>query len=77
MVLIFYEATSTFTFVTTRIVAHPPLCGLCRWASEGNVSLTPCHPSYMALASTMMGLAPIRLRYPSLGTLKMKELTPT
>jgi hypothetical protein len=43
--LVFYEAASTFTLVTTRIVARPPFCGLCRWAREGNVSITPCHPS--------------------------------
>ena len=28
----------------------PRYTGLCRWASKGNVSLTSCHPSYMALA---------------------------
>ena len=28
----------------------PCYTGLCRWASKGNVSLTSCHPSYMALA---------------------------
>jgi hypothetical protein len=52
-----------------RIVAHPPFCGLCRWASEDNVSITPCHPSCMALAFTMSGLPPVRMHCPSLGTL--------
>ena len=36
----------------------------------------PCHPSYMALASTMTGLPPVRMRYPSLGTLECCGLTP-
>ncbi|MBI5796586.1 MAG: hypothetical protein HZA47_09790, partial [Planctomycetes bacterium] len=38
------------------------------WASEGDVSITPCHPSYMAPAFTMTGLSPVRKQYPSLGT---------
>ena len=46
----------------------PALRRLCRWASEGNVSVTPCHPSYMALVFTMTGLSPVRKQYPSLGT---------
>ena len=29
----------------------PALHWFCRWASEGNVSITPCHPSYMASGS--------------------------
>src|SRR4030043_413526 len=44
------------------------LAGLRRWASEGSVSPSPCHPSYMALASTMTGLSPVRMHCPSLGT---------
>jgi len=50
----------------------PALCGLCRWASEGNVSISPCHPSYMALAPTMTGLPPVRMLCPSLGTPNFK-----
>src|SRR4030042_5444508 len=49
------------------------LAGLCRWASEGSVSPSPCHPSYIALASTMTGLPPARLRYPSLGTPRIES----
>jgi hypothetical protein len=30
----------------------------------------------MALASTMTGLPPVRMRYPSLGTLLLQDLTP-
>ena len=56
----FYEATSPFTFVTTRIVARLPYCRLCRWASEGSISTSPCHPCYIALAFTMTGLPPAR-----------------
>jgi hypothetical protein len=29
-------------------IRSPAYSGLCRWASESNVSITPCHPSYMA-----------------------------
>ena len=68
VVLNFYEATSTFTLVTTRIVARLHYCRLCRWASEGNVSISPCHPRYMALAFTMTGLSPVRVHCPLLGT---------
>ena len=39
-------------------------------------SISPCHPSYVALAFTMTGLSPVRLRYPSLGTLNSVDLTP-
>jgi hypothetical protein len=46
----------------------PALHWFCRWASKGNVSITPCHPSYMALALTMTGLSPARMSCPSLGT---------
>ena len=53
----------------------PRLAGLCRWASEGSVSPSPCHPSYVALAFTTMGLPPVRMRYPSLGTPNFKGLT--
>jgi len=46
------------------------------YLSEGNVSITPCHPSYMALVSTMTGLPPVRMRHPLLGTLNNEDLTP-
>ena len=36
-------------------ICSPALRRLCRWASEGNVSISPCHPSYMAPAFTMSG----------------------
>ncbi|OQZ04806.1 MAG: hypothetical protein B6D34_02300 [Candidatus Brocadia sp. UTAMX1] len=39
-----------------------------RQASEGNVSIAPCHPSYMAPAFTTTGLSPVRKQYPFLGT---------
>ena len=56
----------------------PAYCRLCRWASEGNVSTTPCHPSYMAPAFTTTGLSPVRKQYPSLGTplIKVRPLLP-
>ena len=50
----------------------PRYTGLRRWASESNVSITSCYPSYMAPASTMTGLPPVRVRHPSLGTPRVK-----
>jgi hypothetical protein len=32
-------------------IRSPAFSELCQWASEGNVSITPCHPSYMASGS--------------------------
>jgi len=68
-------------YIYVHVCYDPDICsprytGLCRWASEGNISITPCHPSYMAPAFTMTGLSPVRMRYPSLGTLNVKDLTP-
>ncbi len=53
-------------------IRSPALRRLCRWASEGNVSIAPCHLSYMAPAFTTTGLSPVRKQYPSLGTLIFK-----
>ena len=66
------RGTSTFTLVTTRIFAYPSFYGLCRWAPDRYVSISACHPNYMALAFTMTELAPARRRYPSLGTPHIK-----
>jgi hypothetical protein len=69
MVLVFYEATSTFTLVTTRIFAHPPIAdfvdGLQKTAS-------PPFPAIQATrlpALAVTGLSPASKQYPSLGTL--------
>ena len=65
---------SSFTRLLLRSLSLQPgysltaLRRLCRWASEGNVSVTPCHPSYMAPAFTMSELSPVRKQYPLLGT---------
>ena len=70
-----YEATSTFTLVTTRIVAHAAL----RHFVDGLQKVTfPSPPAIQATwlpAFTMTGLAPVSRRYPSLGTLNNKDLT--
>ncbi|GAN32414.1 group II intron maturase-specific domain-containing protein [Candidatus Brocadia sinica] len=64
-----YEATSTFTLVTTRIVAHAAL----RHFVDGLQKVT--FPSPHAIQATwlpafaMTGLAPVSRHYPSLGTL--------
>lgn len=68
----FYEDTSTFTFVITRIFARPPYCGLCRWLQKATVPSSPCNPSHMAVVFTMTGLSPVRKCYTSLGTLLFK-----
>ena len=77
MELAFYEATSAFTWVTTRTVAYPAYPGLCRWASENSVSIIPCHPSYMA-----SGFLPWRDFHPQASSTlrwarpKLQDLTP-
>ena len=68
-------------YLYVHVSYNPDRCssrpaGLCRWASEGNVSISPCHPSYVALAFTTTGLPPVRMRYPSLGTLPCQRPTP-
>jgi hypothetical protein len=40
-------------------VARPPLYRLCRWATDGYVSITICHPVCVALAFTMSELSPV------------------
>jgi hypothetical protein len=59
--LVFYEATSTFTFVATR--------------SKGNVTITSCHPSYMALAFCHGGTYTRKCVRPFAGHAKEKDLT--
>lgn len=76
MVLNLYEATSTFTLVTTRIVAHAAL----RHFVDGLLKVTfPSPPAIQAIwlpAFAITELSPVSKRYPSLGTPISKDLTP-
>ena len=56
--------------------AYSTLHLLCRWASEGNVSIATCNHSYMALTFTITRLAPVRMRCPSSGHAKKQDTFP-
>jgi len=73
----YYEATSTFTFVTTRIVAHPSIQ---QGFVDGLQQVTfPSPPAIQATglpAFALAGLSPASACDPSLGTLNSLGLTP-
>ena len=68
MVLGFYEATSTFTLVTTRIFAHPPKADFVDGLQKMTFPPSPAIQATWLPASTMTGLSPVRRPYPLLGT---------
>ena len=73
MNLHFYEATSTFTFVTTRIVARLPIADFVDGLQKATFPPPPAiHATWLWLF-TMTGLPPARKQYPSLGTRRVKE----
>ena len=77
MKLVFYEATSTFTSVTTRIFAHRPYADFVDGLQKMAFPPPPAIQATWLPASTMTGLSPVRMRHPSLGTLKSQDLTLT
>ena len=72
----YYEATSTFTLVTTRIVAHPASRGFVDGLQKVTFPSPPAIQATGLPAVTLTGLSPASACGPSLGTLKVKDLTP-
>jgi len=68
MELVFYEATSTFTLVTTRIFAHRPYADFVDGLQKMSSPASPAIQATWLPASTMTGLSPVRRPYPLLGT---------
>jgi len=64
-----YEATSTFTFVTTRIVAHPAIRGFVDGLQKATFPSPPAIQATGLPAFTLAGLSPASACDPSLGTL--------
>ena len=64
----FYEATSTFTLVTTRIFAHQPYADFVDGLQKATFPSPPAIQATWLPAFTMTGLSPVRLHCPSLGT---------
>ena len=72
----YYEATSTFTLVTTRIVAHPAPRGFVDGLQKVTFPSPPAIQATGLPAVTLAGLSPASACSPSLGTLKCRDLTP-
>lgn len=68
MVLDFYEATFTFTRVTTRIFAHPPYADFVDGLQKTAFPPSPAIQATWLPAFAMTGLSPVSKQYPSLGT---------
>jgi hypothetical protein len=64
-----YEATSTFTFITTRIVAHPSIRGFVDGLQNATFPSPPAIQATGLPAFTPAGLSPASACDPSLGTL--------
>jgi hypothetical protein len=67
-----YEATSTFTPVTTRIVAHPALRGFVDGLQKATFPSPPAIQATGLPTVTLAGLPPASACGPSLGTLKSR-----
>jgi len=72
MVLDFYEATSTFTLVTTRIFTHPAKRNFVDGLQKTTFPSPPAIQATWLPAFTMTGLSPVRVHCPLLGTLIIK-----
>ena len=68
MVLNFYEATFTFTLVTTRIFAHPATRDFVDGLQKTSFPSPPAIQATWLPAFTMTGLSPARVHCPLLGT---------
>ena len=68
MELVFYEATSTFTFVTTRKLAHPAIQGFVDGLQKATFPSPPAIQATWLWLFAMAGLAPASVCDPSLGT---------
>ncbi|HHT9123700.1 MAG TPA: hypothetical protein ACFYEF_12590 [Candidatus Wunengus sp. YC63] len=68
MVLDFYEATSTFTLVTTRIFAHPTKRDFVDGLQKTTFPSPPAIQATWLPAFAMTGLSPVRVHCPLLGT---------
>ena len=68
MVLDFYEATSAFTLVTTRIFAHPAKRNFVDGLQKTTFPSPPAIQATWLPAFTMTGLSPARIHCPLLGT---------
>jgi hypothetical protein len=75
MGLVFYEATSTFTFVATRKFAHPAIRGFVDGLQKATLPSPPAIQATWLWLFAMAGLAPASVCGPSLGTLKLREVT--
>ena len=64
----FYEATSAFTSVTTRIVAHPAIQGFVDGLQKATFPSPPAIQATGLPAFTLAGLSPASACGPSLGT---------
>jgi len=73
----YYEATSAFTLVATRIVAHPATRGFVDGLQKVTFPLPPAIQATGLPAVTLAGLSPASVCGPSLGTLKCRGLTPS
>jgi hypothetical protein len=67
--LVIYEATSTFTHVTTQIVAHQPYTGFVDGLQKATSPSPPAIQATWLPALTMTGLSPASMHCPSLGML--------
>ena len=75
MELVFYEATSTFTFVTTRKLAHPAIQGFVDGLQKATFPSPPAIQATWLWLFAMAGLAPASVCDPSLGTPNSIDLT--
>jgi hypothetical protein len=64
----FYEATSTFTFVATRKLAHPAIQGFVDGLQKATFPSPPAIQATWLWLFAMAGLAPASVCGPSLGT---------
>jgi hypothetical protein len=69
----FYEATSAFTSVTTRIVAHPAIRGFVDGLQKATFPSPPAIQATGLPAFTLAGLSPASACGPSLGTRRVKH----
>ena len=67
-----YEATSTFTSVTTQIVAHPAIRGFVDGLQKATFPSPPAILATGLPAFTLAGLSPASACGPSLGTQLLK-----
>ena len=68
-----YEATPTFTSVTTQIVAHPAIRGFVDGLQKATFPSPPAIQATGLPAFTLAGLPPANACGPSLGTLIFKS----